>query len=155
MNPPQVYTCFSSWIPLPPPSLYYPSGSSQCTSLKHPVSCIEPGLAILFTYDIIHVSMPFTRWDDLGNIFKNSMREEVGGYDQLMDIPLTGWWWGSCESTSSTFWFQPGWGLHTVDNIQLTSSAWWGFQGPPQSSRPWFIILSVALEEELKVLDFV
>ena len=44
--------------PLPPPSPYHPSGSSQCTSPEHPVSCIEPGLAICFTYDIIHVSMP-------------------------------------------------------------------------------------------------
>ena len=47
--------------PLPPPSPYHPSGSSQCTSPKHPVSCIEPGLAICFLYDIIHVSMPFSQ----------------------------------------------------------------------------------------------
>ena len=47
--------------PLPHPSLYHPSGSSQCTSLKHPVSCIEPGLVIHFLYDIIHVSMPFSQ----------------------------------------------------------------------------------------------
>ena len=47
--------------PLPPPSAYHPSGSSQCTSPKHPVSCIEPGLAICFLYDIIHVSMPFSQ----------------------------------------------------------------------------------------------
>ena len=47
--------------PLPPPSPYHPSGSSQCTSPKHPVSCIEPGLAIHFLYDIIHVSMPFSQ----------------------------------------------------------------------------------------------
>ena len=40
--------------PLPPPSPYHPSGSSQCTSPKHPVPCIEPGLAIRFLYDIIH-----------------------------------------------------------------------------------------------------
>ena len=52
MNLPQVYTCSPSWIPLPPPSLYHPAGSSQCTSPKHPVSCIEPGLAIRFLYDI-------------------------------------------------------------------------------------------------------
>ena len=46
----------------PPTSLpYHPSGSSQCTSLKHPVSCIEPGLAIHFLYDIVHVSMPFSQ----------------------------------------------------------------------------------------------
>ena len=47
--------------PLLPPSPYHPSGSSQCTSPKHPGSCIEPGLAIRFTYDIIHVSMPFSQ----------------------------------------------------------------------------------------------
>ena len=58
MNPPQLYMCSPSWTLLPPPSPYHPSGSSQCTSPKHPVSCIEPGLAIRFLYDIIHVSMP-------------------------------------------------------------------------------------------------
>ena len=46
----------------PPTSLPIPSpGSSQCTSPKLPVSYIEPGLAIHFLYDIIHVSMPFSR----------------------------------------------------------------------------------------------
>ena len=59
MNPPWVYMCSPSWTPLPPPSPSYPSGSSQCTSPKHPVSCIEPGLAICFTCDNLHVSMPF------------------------------------------------------------------------------------------------
>ena len=34
---------------------------SQCTSLKHPVSFIEPGLAIHFIWDITHVSMPFSQ----------------------------------------------------------------------------------------------
>ena len=47
--------------PPPPPSPYHPSGSSQCTSPKLPVSYIEPGLAIHFLYDIIHVSMPFSQ----------------------------------------------------------------------------------------------
>ena len=47
--------------PLPPPSPFHPSGSSQCTSPKHPVSCIEPGLAICFTCDNLHVSMPFSQ----------------------------------------------------------------------------------------------
>ena len=61
MNPPQVYTCSWSWTLLPPPSLYHPSGSSQCTSPKQPVSCIELGLVIHFIYDIIHVSMPFSQ----------------------------------------------------------------------------------------------
>ena len=61
MSPPQVYACFSSWTPLPPPSLHHPSGSSQCTSPEHPISYIEPGLAIHFLYDIIHVSIPFSQ----------------------------------------------------------------------------------------------
>ena len=61
MNPPQVYMCSPSWTLLPPPSPYHPSGSSQCTNPKHPVLCIEPGLATCFIHDIIHVSMPFSQ----------------------------------------------------------------------------------------------
>ena len=61
MNPAQVYSCSPSWTLLPPPSPYPPSGSSQCTRPKHPVSCIEPGLATRFIHDIIHVSMPFSQ----------------------------------------------------------------------------------------------
>ena len=59
LNPLWVYTCSPSWILLPPPSTSHPSGSSQCTSPKHCVLCIEPGLAICFTYDNLHDSMPF------------------------------------------------------------------------------------------------
>ena len=47
--------------PLLLPSPYHPSGSSQCTSPKHPVSYIEPGLVIHFIYGIIHVSIPFAQ----------------------------------------------------------------------------------------------
>ena len=61
MNPPPVYMCSPSWTLLPPPSPFHPSGSSQCTSPKHPVSCIEPGLATRFIHDILHVSMPFSQ----------------------------------------------------------------------------------------------
>ena len=42
------YRCSPFWTLLPPPSPYHPSGLSQCTSPKHPVSCIEPGLATRF-----------------------------------------------------------------------------------------------------------
>ena len=48
MNPPQVYTCSPSWTLLAPPSPHHPSGSSQCTSPKHPVS--------------MHDSLPFDKW---------------------------------------------------------------------------------------------
>ena len=61
MNQPQVYMCSPSWPSLPPPSPSHPSGLSQCTSPEHPVSCVEPGLAIYFTYDNIHVSMLFSQ----------------------------------------------------------------------------------------------
>ena len=61
MNLPQVYMCSPFWTLLPLPSPYHPSGSSQCTSPKHPVSCIEPGLVTCFIHDIIHVSMPFSQ----------------------------------------------------------------------------------------------
>ena len=44
----------------PPSSLPVPSlWSSQCTSPKHPVSCIKPGVVTRFIYDIIDVSLPF------------------------------------------------------------------------------------------------
>ena len=46
--------------PLPPPFPSHPSGSSQCTSPEHPVSCIQSGLVIHFTYDNSHVSVPFS-----------------------------------------------------------------------------------------------
>ena len=47
--------------PLPSPPTYHLSGSSQCTSPKHPVSCIKHRLVILFLHDSIHVSMPFSQ----------------------------------------------------------------------------------------------
>ena len=61
MNPPRVYMSSQSWTPLPPPSPYHLSGSSQCTSPKHPVSCIKLRLAIRFLHDSIHVSVPFSQ----------------------------------------------------------------------------------------------
>ena len=42
---------------LPIPSLW----TIPVTSPEHPVSCIKPGLEICFTYDNIHVSMPFSQ----------------------------------------------------------------------------------------------
>ena len=58
LNQPWVYVC----PPLPeprlqPPSPSHPSGLSQCTGFVCPVSCIEHGLVIYFTYGNIHVSM--------------------------------------------------------------------------------------------------
>ena len=61
MNQPWMYMYSSSRTPLLPPSPSHPTGSSQCTSPEHPISCIKPGLAISFTYDNIHVSMLFSQ----------------------------------------------------------------------------------------------
>ena len=61
INPPQVYMSSQPWTPLPPPSPYHLSGSSQCTSPRHPVSCIEPRLAIRFLHENMHVSMSFSQ----------------------------------------------------------------------------------------------
>ena len=47
--------------PLPPPSQSYPLGLSQCTGFECPVSCIELGLVIYFTYGNIHVSTLFSQ----------------------------------------------------------------------------------------------
>ena len=61
MNLPRVYMSSQTWTPLPLPTPYHLSGSSPCTSSKHPVSCIEHRLAIIFLHDSIHVSMPFSQ----------------------------------------------------------------------------------------------
>ena len=52
MTPPQVYMCSPSWTLFLPSFPYHPSVSSQCTSPKNPISCIEPGLATRFIYDM-------------------------------------------------------------------------------------------------------
>ena len=48
-------------IPNPPPTPYHLSGSSLCTSPKHPVAGIEHRLANCFLPDSMHVSMPFSQ----------------------------------------------------------------------------------------------
>ena len=60
MNPPQAYMCSPSWTLLPPPSSYHPSGSSQCTSPKHPVSSwgYWTGIFILFLFNITTWTSP-------------------------------------------------------------------------------------------------
>jgi len=60
MNPPQVYTCSPSWTLLPPPSPYHPSGSSQCTSPKHPVqfSSLFQSCPTLQPHGLKHTRLP-------------------------------------------------------------------------------------------------
>ena len=56
-NQPQVYMCPLSQTCLPSPSPFHLSGLAQCTGFECPVSCIELGLVIYFTYGYIYVSM--------------------------------------------------------------------------------------------------
>ena len=51
MYSPRVYTCSSSWTPLPPSSPYHPSGPSQCTSPKHPGAQLLYGPALPYIHD--------------------------------------------------------------------------------------------------------
>ena len=57
MNPPRVYTCSHSWTNPPPPSPYHLSGSSQCTSPEHPVSCKESFL--IWYYTCFNAILPY------------------------------------------------------------------------------------------------
>ena len=77
MHPPRVYTCSPSWTPLPPPSPYHPSGSSQCTSPKLLVSCIKPGLAIHILYDIVHSKDLIQIWRRNQKLFRQAKAERI------------------------------------------------------------------------------
>ena len=65
---------------------------------------------------------------------------------------VTGW---LEESVSSNIRFQLVWGVHRFSQYAVNSSTWWAFQYLQKNSRVWLRMLSMALEEELKVLDFV
>ena len=78
MNPPQVYMCSPSWtLLLPPPSPSHPSGSSQCTSPKHPVSCIEPGLTIFQSLKWLSNILGKSKWNALWTLY--SLKSKVYG----------------------------------------------------------------------------
>ena len=59
MNLPWAYAYFPSWSPLPPPSPYHPSGSSQCTSPKDPVSNLD---CRFISYMILYM-FPWGGWN--------------------------------------------------------------------------------------------
>ena len=56
MNPPQVYTCSSSWTPLPPPAPYHPSGS--LLNMKQLWGSIKKGKQDNFWFISAKMSLP-------------------------------------------------------------------------------------------------
>ena len=64
INPPRVYMSSQCWTPFPPPSPYHLSGSSQCTSPKHPVSLLT-GLISLQSKGLSGVFSSTTFWKHL------------------------------------------------------------------------------------------
>ena len=82
-----MYMSSQSWTPLPPPTPYHLSGSSPCTSPKHPVSCIEHRMALKHVYyHVRNVSPVYVQYriQDTwgwctGMIQRDDMGWEVGG----------------------------------------------------------------------------
>ena len=81
---------------LPPPSPSHPSGSSQCTSPEHPVSCIKPGHMIIYMLQCYSLksSVPIF---SLLKTFKNGLwLHSFSIYQHLFilleDLGLP-WWW--------------------------------------------------------------
>ena len=87
MNPLQVYMCSPSWTLLPPPSPFHPSGSSQCTSPKHPVSCFKPGLTTRFIHDIGE--------GEGGKIWENGTEDISWGRCFFLRAPQSWWIWSA------------------------------------------------------------
>ena len=54
-----IYVSASSWTPFPPPSLLFVL--SHSTGFGCPAPCMEPVLAIFFTYGNVHVSVIFSQ----------------------------------------------------------------------------------------------
>ena len=83
MNPSQVYMCSPSWTLLPPPSPYHPSRSSQYTSPKHPVSCIEPYyyFKVQLSYLKFNKSSIYCSWENTDHL-QNHVRTAVNHLEE-------------------------------------------------------------------------
>ena len=77
MDQPCVYMCPPSWVPLPPPAPSHPSGLSQCTGFECPVSCIELGLVICFTYGSTLISKLFFQINHPTLIFSHRVQKSA------------------------------------------------------------------------------
>ena len=83
--------------PEPPSHLpHHPIPLGHPTTPEHPVSCIKPGLVIRFTYDNIHMSMPFSQ-------INPPLPSPTESKDFYTSVSLLLVWWGRWEGGS-------GWG---------------------------------------------
>ena len=115
MNPPQVYMCSPSWTLLLPPTPYHSSGSSQCTSPKHPASCIEPGLATHFIHDIIHVSMPFSQIFPPSPSSTESIRLIYTSVSLIAALFIIARTWKQPRCPSADEWMRKLWYIYTIE----------------------------------------
>ena len=76
-------------------------------------------------------------------------------YDQLRDILLISWWWGNQESTSSTFCFQPVWGLHACGQHTVNFFHLMGVWVSEEWLKGYGSDYYLCLWGGIKVLDFV
>ena len=138
MNLPGVYTCSPSWTPLPPPSPYHRSGSSQCTSQKHPVSCIKPGLAICFLYDIWNAKVGSLETPGVTGKFGLGVQNEAG--QTLIEF----WWENALVIANTLFqqhkrrlytWTSPD-GQHRNQIVYIISSQRWRSSIQSAETRP-------------------
>ena len=93
-----------------------------------------------------------SRWLSGKDFWRQSEGECCG--EQLLGNLLISWWWCNWKPTSSTFFYHLVYGLlasgqHAVYFFHLV-----GVSVSTNSLRIWLRILSVALEEVFKVLEF-
>ena len=113
MNPPQVYMCSPSWTLLSSPSPYHPSGSSQCTSPKHPSASVR---SILF----LSIIVPIFTWNV--PLFSGSVESQFLWPHRLQPTPVLlpgkSHGWRSLEGCSP--WGR--WGSDTTEQLHFQFS---------------------------------
>ena len=148
MNPSQVYMCSPSWTLLPPPSPYHPSGSSQCTSPKHPVpilkispGCLLEGLMLKLKTPILWPpdAKSWLIWKDpdagkdWGQEGKGTTEDEMVGWHHWLNGHGFGWTLGVGNGQRGLAWYG-SWGCKESDTTERLN--WTGVKVPEFESWP-------------------
>ena len=87
----------------------------QCTSPKHQVSCIEPGLATRFIHDIIHVSMPFSQIFPPSPSLTESIRLIYTSVSLIPALFIIARTWKQPRCPSVDEWIRKLWYIYTME----------------------------------------